>query len=86
MRGDRPRGRGRDTPESAPGGCWYRYPESSAAQPQVTDEGLPAYPVLITATWEVDVSVDGVRERFNTFNKSSVSLVPVSEIQTLVVN
>jgi hypothetical protein len=64
-----------------PSGCWYRYPQSSAAQ-----DGN-AYPVKVTAHWVVDVSADGgaTFSQFNTFEKSQVTNVPVTEIEALVV-
>jgi hypothetical protein len=70
-----------DTPQSRPHGCWYRYTHSSAGQPQ------DAYPVQITAHWDVDVSADGgaTFTPFNRFTKSAITRVPVTEIQTLVV-
>ncbi|WP_457112518.1 hypothetical protein [Marmoricola sp. URHA0025 HA25] len=70
-----------DTPQSKPGGCWYRYLRSSAGQPQ--DE----YPVQITAHWTVDSSADGgaTFTVFNTFTKSAITRVPVKEVQALVV-
>ena len=46
----------------------------------------PAYPVLITATWGVDVTFNGVTTPFNTFTKSQVTALPVTEIQALVIN
>ena len=52
----------------------------------MTSEGQPAYPVEITATWAVDTIVGGVRSRFNTFQKSQVTPLPVTEIQALVVS
>jgi len=70
-----------DSPRTRPDGCWYRYPRSSAAQPQ------DAYPVQITAHWRVEVSADGgaTFTLFNRFTKSAITRVPVTEIQTLVV-
>lgn len=70
-----------DTPDSRPDGCWYKYLRSSADQP---DE---AYPVLMTAHWTVDTSVGGGGwENFTSFTKSQVTNIPVTEIQTLVVD
>jgi hypothetical protein len=71
-----------DTPQSRPDGCWYRYTHSSARQPN------DAYPVQITAHWVVEVSGDGgaTFTPFNRFTKSAITRVPVTEIQTLVVN
>lgn len=75
-----------DTPETLPGACWYRYEKSSSGQPLVTAEGQPAYPVVITATWAVDVVVGGTATPFNSFTKSQVTSLPVTEIQAIVVN
>lgn len=70
-----------DTPDSRPDGCWYKYEHSSADEP---DE---AYPVLMTANWTVDTSVGGgAWTYFTSFTKSQVTNVPVTEIQTLVVD
>jgi hypothetical protein len=66
--------------------CWWQYSHSSSGQPMTTSEGQPAYPVEITATWAVDTIVGGVRSRFNTFQKSQVTPLPVTEIQALVVS
>lgn len=62
-----------------PAGCWHQYAASSADQPD------NAYPVNITAHWAVDVSTGGAFVPFNTFEKSQVTNVPVTEIQALVV-
>jgi hypothetical protein len=75
-----------DTPETLPGACWYRYEKSSSGQPLVSDQGLPSYPVVITATWSVETVVNGVATPFNTFTKSQVTSLPVTEIQAVVVN
>ncbi len=80
------RARPGETPESDPTACWYRYERSSAGQPMVTNEQQPAYPVLITATWGVDVTFNGVTTPFNTFTKSQVTALPVTEIQAIVIN
>ena len=74
-----------DTPDTH-AGCWWKYANSSSGQPMVTSEGQPAYPVEITATWAVDTIVGGNRQRFNTFQKSQVTALPVTEIQALVVS
>ena len=74
-----------DTPETHDG-CWWKYANSSSGQSLTTSEGQPAYPVEITATWAVDTIVGGVRQRFNTFQKSQVTPLPVTEIQALVVS
>ncbi len=74
-----------DTPQTHDG-CWWKYANSSSGQQLVTSEGQPAYPVEITATWAVDTIVGGVRSRFNTFQKSQVTPLPVTEIQALVVS
>jgi hypothetical protein len=68
-----------ETKVSHPAGCWYRYPASSADQPG------NAYPVNITAHWVVDVSTGGGFARFNDFDKSQVTNIPVTEIEALVV-
>jgi len=70
-----------DTPQSRPHGCWYRYLRSSAAQPN------DAYPVQITAHWTVESSADGgaTFTVFNTFTKSAITRIPVTEVQALVV-
>jgi hypothetical protein len=74
-----------ETPEDH-AGCWWQYANSSSGQSETTSEGLPAYPVEITATWAVDTVVNGVRTRFNTFQKSQTTPLPVTEIQALVVS
>ncbi|MGL5811297.1 MAG: hypothetical protein ACRCYQ_15255 [Nocardioides sp.] len=63
-------------------GCWYKYQKSSAAEPD------NVYRLWMTAHWVVDLSVDGgaTWQRFNAFRKSQITTVPVTEIQTLVVN
>lgn len=70
-----------DTPQSRPGGCWYRYLHSSAGQPN------DQYPVQITAHWTVESSADGgaTFTLFNRFTKSAITRVSVTEIQALVV-
>ncbi|MGL5825195.1 MAG: hypothetical protein ACRCYU_10335 [Nocardioides sp.] len=75
------RARPGDLPDTAPG-CWYRYPRSSA------DQSDNMFPVWITAHWIVDVSADAgaTWQRFNTFDKSQITTIPVTEIQALVVN
>lgn len=75
-----------DTPTSVPGACWYRYEESSAGEPLVDTNGLPAYPVVITATWQVSTVVGGVATPFNSFTKTQVTSLPVTEIQSIVIN
>ncbi|HET6166186.1 MAG TPA: hypothetical protein VFE07_05115 [Marmoricola sp.] len=62
--------------------CWYKYLRSSAAQ--VDD----VYHVQITSHWVVDISATGepgTFVRFDEFDKSAITRVPVTEIQTLVV-
>lgn len=62
-------------------GCWYRYDHSSI------DEDDEAYSVNMTAHWDVETSPDGVTwTHFTDFTKSQVTEVPVTEIQTLVVD
>lgn len=68
-----------ETQADHPQGCWYRYKASSADQPG------NAYPVNITAHWAVDVSTGGGFTRFNDFDKSQVTNIPVTEIEALVV-
>lgn len=70
-----------ETRADHPAGCWYRYQQSSA------DEDGNSYPVTMTAHWVVDVSADGgaTFSRFNTFDKSQTTEVPVTEIQAIVV-
>jgi hypothetical protein len=70
-----------DTPQSRPNGCWYRYLRSSAGQER------DAYPVQITAHWRVESSADGgaTFTPFNSFTKSAITRIPVTEVQTLVV-
>jgi len=70
-----------DTPQSHPAGCWYKYEQSSAGEPD------QKYPALITAHWRVDVSDDagGSFRYFNSFTKSQTTTIPVTEIQALVV-
>ncbi len=62
-------------------GCWYRYPQSSATQHD------NAYPVNMTAHWAVDVSDNGgaTFRPFNTFEKSQVTNVEVTEVEAIVV-
>jgi hypothetical protein len=74
-----------DTPETHDG-CWWKYANSSSGQSMTTSEGQPAYPVQVTATWAVDTIVGGDRQRFNTFQKSQITPLPVTEIQALVVS
>jgi hypothetical protein len=71
-----------ESPIDHPKACWYKYPRSSAEE---TDN---AYPVNVTAHWDVDVSAGGVAgpfTPFNSFTKSMVTQIPVTEIQALVV-
>lgn len=75
-----------ETKADHPSGCWWKYENSSSGQRMTTAEGLPAYPVQITATWAVDTIVGGVRTRFNTFQKTDVTPLPVTEIQALVIS
>ena len=64
-----------------PTACWYRYTRSSAAEPKA------AYPVSVTARWDIQYSDDGgVNWRgLNTVYNSATTDLPVSEIQTVVV-
>jgi hypothetical protein len=70
-----------DTPDTSPG-CWYRYQRSSS------DQAENMFPVWVTARWVVDVSADrgATWQRFNTFDKSQITTIPVTEVQALVVN
>lgn len=70
-----------DTPETHPAGCWYKYEQSSAAEPD------QKYPAVITAYWTVDYSADGgaTYQYFNSFSKSQITTIPVTEIQALVI-
>lgn len=70
-----------DTPATAPG-CWVKYDRSSAAEPD------NQFWVWISAHWVVDISTDGGANwtRFNEFDKAQNTIVPVTEIQTLVVS
>jgi len=62
-------------------GCWYKYDKSSI------DQADESYPVNMTAHWDVETSPDGVNwTHFTDFTKSQVTDVPVTEIQTLVVD
>lgn len=70
------------TPKKGDGLCWYKYLHSSAGQ--VDD----VYHVQITSHWVVDISATGepgTFVRFDEFDKSAITRVPVTEIQTLVV-
>ncbi len=75
-----------ETREDHPSGCWHRYAHSSAGQQRVNSQGLPSYPVRITAHWAVDVVVGGVVTPFNTFTKSAETTLPVTEIQAIVIS
>ena len=70
-----------DTPANRPGGCWFKYLRSSAAE---TDNDYDAW---MTAHWVVEVSDDGgaTWTTFNQFDKSQITTIPVSEIEALVV-
>lgn len=62
--------------------CWYKYLRSSAAQV----DGV--YHVPITSHWVVDISASGLPGtfiRFDEFEKSAVTRIPVTEVQALVV-
>jgi hypothetical protein len=62
-------------------GCWYKYTHSSADQPDET------YPVQVTAHWTAETSVGGgAWAHLADFTKSQVTNIPVTEIQTLVVD
>lgn len=64
-----------------PSGCWYKYLESSATQPD------NVFPVHITAHWTVETApgAAGPWTMFTTFDKSQDTTMPVSEIEALVV-
>jgi hypothetical protein len=70
-----------DSPDTHPNACWYKYEQSSAAEPD------QKYPAVITAYWSVNVSEDGgaTWRYFNSFSKSQVTTIPVTEIQALVI-
>lgn len=70
-----------DTPSSRPEGCWYRYRQSSAGEPD------SMFQAPVTAHWQVSTSVDGGRTwvPFNEFTKTSTTTVRVNEIQAVVV-
>ena len=68
-----------DTKANHPAGCWHKYVASSADQ---TDN---VYPVNITAHWVVDVSSGAGFTRFDAFDKSQVTNIPVTEVEALVV-
>ena len=62
--------------------CWYKYLRSSAGQPD------DVYHVQITSHWVVDISATGEPGsfvRWDAFDKSAITRVPVTEVQTLVV-
>lgn len=64
--------------QPVPGGnCWYRYPRSSAAQPN------NQYPVVMSAHWVVTQTVGGVTTQINQFNKSQVTNIAVTEIEAV---
>jgi hypothetical protein len=70
------------TPVDGDGLCWYRYVHSSAGQPN------DVYDVRITSHWVVEISATGEAgtfERLDDFQKSATTRIPVTEIQTLVV-
>jgi hypothetical protein len=74
-----------DSPATHPDACWYRYQRSSAGQPS-NSEGVPSYPVVVTEQWTVTSSLNGgPAQLFTTFEKSQITSLPVTEIQTLVV-
>jgi hypothetical protein len=70
-----------DSPASLPSACWYDYQQSSASQPGTK---FGAYAV---ASWTVQYSLDGGANwtNFNSFTKTGDTLIPVSEIQTVIV-
>jgi hypothetical protein len=60
--------------------CHYKYEHSSATQED------RSYPVTVVAIWQVDLTVQGGASTvFATFEKSQVTALPVTEIQTVVV-
>lgn len=70
------------TPVEGDGLCWYKYLHSSAGQ---ADD---VYRVQLTSHWVVEISATGAPgtfERLDDFTKSSITPVPVTEIQALVV-
>lgn len=69
-------------PVEGDGLCWYRYLHSSAGQ---ADD---VYQVQITSHWVVEISATGepgTYEPLDDFMKSATTRIPVTEIQTLVV-
>jgi hypothetical protein len=70
-----------DSPATHPQGCWYKYEQSSAGEPD------QKYDAVVTAYWTVDVSEDdgATYGYFNSFSKSQVTTIPVTEIQALVI-
>ena len=70
-----------DTPTSRPGLCWYSYDHSSADQPQ------QLYHAEISAYWVVTSQVaGGAPQFFGRFTKSAITTIPVTDVQTLVVD
>lgn len=70
-----------ETPTSAPSLCWYAYQRSSADQP---DE---VYSAEISAYWVVTSQVGGgAPQFFGRFTKSAITTIPVTDVQTLVVD
>jgi hypothetical protein len=70
------------TPQPGDGLCWYKYLHSSAGQVDGT------YQVQIRSHWVVEISATGAPgtfEQIDDFMKSSVTPVPVTEVQALVV-
>ncbi len=70
-----------DTRSSRPDACWYTFHHSSVNQPRHRFNGT------VTATWKVTLSTDGGKSfaPFNTFRKTSNSIIEVKEVQSLVV-
>lgn len=74
-----------DSPATHPDACWYRYERSSAGEPP-NSQGVPAYPVVVTERWTVTSSLNGApAQLFTTFEKSQITSLPVTEIQSLVI-
>ena len=68
-----------DTRQSRPEACWATYDRSSAAQPQ------QRYAVRAVALWLIQYQTGGVWNDLTVVEKEQTALVPVSEVQTVVV-
>jgi hypothetical protein len=68
-----------DTPQTKPDACWWKYPRSSAAQPN------QAYPFLAEADWTVYFQAGGAPVRLQSFKKYDYLQLPVFDIQSIVI-